>query len=1508
MIYRGQFGDYNNNLYKVEFYKHLDNETRYALYAPLYPFDTFTEDRTITVDGFDDYGNASLNMDAFMPRSLPDGKIYFTINTEYISGISIGDELEIKFSSMLSLGADIQKAKYCYGVKFGKFNVTTTDNVTTYTLPDGIKIKNYNLTEYSYTTTITESNNLIGFLIDKPNCNSVSVKNITIINNTQGTAFDVLNDTSGWCLKNKYPSDNASLGELTFSYATDYADGWTTPDGQSTNINCGSVTDSSGIYYRAYTPSDNSTVYTVDYNTDYRYPNIAYTKNIYLPKGEYMIDTSVMSAEGGGLMFKFKSEGETVASYEIPGYQDGRFHSLTFNITLGKDCDEIFFGNEDETLFCNKYCIIMPLLYKKVEDDKIYYTVPTDGILTVKSDGNLSCNFTSDTNNVGSGMYYGEIVTWFNTTIPRSMPDGKIYFTIDTEYFEGINIDDELEITFIAVRSMGWAIQDFKHFYGIKFGKFNVTMDDDGTITLTLMDDAIDVNTRDTIVEYSYTTTITDSNTVFGFDIDASPSYNLNFGQMTIINKTQGTSFDILDYTNGWHLADYYPSDNASLGELTYTYPTDYPNGAWTTPDGKSATVSWGESTDGQFCGGVAGDKFQFVYTYSNWDTNYWVGASPNNINTDYRFPNVEYTQSVYLPKGEYKLNFDVISAFGGGLMLKFKSEGETIASYEIPAYTDENYHNITTTITLDRGCDEIFFGNEDGSLFAAFYKLRDFKLTRKEDNTYSYITEITLGGTPFTVELEGDTDDLFKPIKTSTATATIVTEEYLYDLYSNTNDIDVALYDKDDNIKWLGIVKPLIFNMGYNQKLEEIEIECIDYLEMLDSIYLTDLDIIKNRPIMTFGDLFAKILNEHTKYKYLYYPEIYNFDMLETYSVSTSNFIDKECRISGDDLLYADKNWSLKKILEEMCKYMGLTLVADGERVMLLPYLHLQYNITYKEYYIREKLVFVAQGLSDLSRISADYLYDNSDLELLPVLNKFTCTTKTNKVEELIPDFLDDDNLTNITGGEETATYNSSEQTEDTIDDKKYNAEFKFFKCNSNKVTNYSYTQVPTPVSMMSYVQSSIAYENNYPKSISDLNYYTGGIIGFSSKEIPGEDETTSEFKSSDTSSYQKYYVLSKGSDVNLNYMAIGNPVLRLESDVMNFNNKMALKISGSMIQVPYRRDTNHQWGISDFYTRWPIERDDLHFKLQTSDDKQAYQQTDMFCNIGMTVRVGGYYFHNCGMYFENKKLQSVKHFFRKGWWDTTPVFGMKATRLQFDNESNEWAWGKRMSVTDNSGDSDINQDSSGYWILFNANESQGEYETNSRFNGPTAHVDLPEHFTGKVEICLYPNSIQGVLSIDRYVGDLVQFLSDFKVELVVPRDMSMTEDEWNSETEISAIVDATSFQKGQEVTCELHSDFGKSPAYSTVIGASDYNINNVGSETHCAEEWIVFNYTKQYSEIRKILNTSLKEDQTNEIRPNSIVEIKNSDNFTKMMVDSFKKDYKTGYTEVKLVEICDL
>lgn len=1091
------------------------------------------------------------------------------------------------------------------------------------------------------------------------------------------------------------------------------------------------------------------------------------------------------------------------------------------------------------------------------------------------------------------GIYF-----WDEWTVPRNLPSGHIYFVISTIYFDGINIGDELEFQFTANMGIGWDTQRFKHVYGVRFGKITRETKDGKSVYSVPDTDGIKVNLTEKTT-YTYTTTITESYNLFGFVLDRPQCNALRFRDMSIINKTQGTVIDLINATDGWHIKDYYErvpdTYKTAFNKLTFSYASDYSQG-WTTPDGQSATITCGQSNDGSF-----GDGYlEYVYTYSNWDTN-WDIRSLEQGNDVFRYPNMEFRQNVYLPSGEYRLFLNYCQYNGGGLMFKFKKDGNTISKYDVPQANGGT--NLYIEVTLDEDCDELFFGNEDESLFSNNIALYEFKIEKKTDA--GEVHEITLGGTPFVVELEGDEDDIFKPIRTSTAAANIVTDEYLFDLYSNTNDINVTLYDNNMNIKWLGIVKPLIFNMGYNQKVEEIEVECIDYLEMLDSLYLSDTEIISNRPLLTFGEIFARILSEKTKYKYLYYPEIFNFNMLDRYSVSSGNFIDKECKISGTDLLYTEKNWTLKKILEEMCKFMGVTLVADGENLMLLPYLHLQYLPTYKKYLIGSKLVLQEEKVSNTSSIPVEYMYENSDLELMPVLNKFTCTTKTNKIEDLIPDFLNEDNLVNITGGDD-AQYNSYEHAEDiTIDKKKYSGDFKFYRCTANNMTNYVYTQRTEPTSQSDYSTANIdRFDNVYPQSISDLEKYSGGIIAFKSKDIT-EEEERSEFKSSEQSDYQTYYVISKGKDINLHCMAMGNPVLKLESDVIHFTNKMALKISGSMIQAMYARGKNRSEKIEKFFDRWPIERDDEHYIISNTD-KQNWLQTDMFCHLNMVIKVGDYYFRNCGSYFKDNQLQSIKQYFRKGWWDTESGYGVVSTRLQFDNEDNKWAFGNTMSVTDNSGDDGINQDSAGYWIMFNANESQGDYKADNQF-APRPHVDLPEQFTGRLEIYIFPNCSQAMAGDDRYFGGLIQFLSDFEVSLVVPRDMNMTEEEWNSETEISAIIDNTSFQNGKEITCELHTDFGKTPAYSTVIGASEYSINNVDEETHCAEEWIVYNYTKQYSEIRKILNTSLKE-SNNEIRPCSIIEMKNTDNFTKMMIDSYKKDYRTGYTEVKLVEICDL
>lgn len=1083
---------------------------------------------------------------------------------------------------------------------------------------------------------------------------------------------------------------------------------------------------------------------------------------------------------------------------------------------------------------------------------------------------------------------------WHNSYISRSLPDGQYWFNVSGGYFNGIEIGDVLEFKF---KFKGFQTQDRSNgqlkAYGIKFGHIIAT-NSEGVTTYSL-DSSIDCTAFGTDVEnhsngteYSFTFQSMGSsvpNTIakwdyFGFVIRNTNCNCFKVSDLVIYNKTKGTSFTIIGGSTQWSLQNYYDGLIAdSMGELHMDI-------AETTTNQAQQTVSTGRHNN-QSNGLFESGYYFEAYTGSDSGNFYTFDQCAYMVNDSYRFPNWYMYKKIDLVPGTYKFYINNTQTQGLGTYLYMLRNGEIV---ERRQFTNYGFETTIFTITTTQLVDEIRIGNTEQTTYFRENYITDVWLERLEIKQTR--VDVTLGGEPFTVELQGDDEDLFKPIRTSIATATIVSENYLFNLYSNQNDINVRLIkgDYDGDIEWMGVVKPLVFDMGYNQELEEIQIECADYIGSLENVYLTDIDIITNHPIMSFGELFNKILFENTKYKNLYVPNLTNFDMLSTYRISTRNFIDDDCKIVTQNnqttLLYADKNWSLYKILEEMCKYMGVTLVVEGEDVILIPYLQLQFTYTFKKYSIGSSLTLIGNSYTKSHSKSVVNLYDNSDLSLLPVLNKFSVKTKTNKVKEIIPDFLDDDNVENITNvpvGQQTTWETSINLGEYEFDDKTYQCDVKMLKTKSDKCTNYIHVQSPKPTTV-DYDPSIIHTYHNYPVRYTGLvDGYCGGIIDF--RAIEQKEEDDSNLKSNAMTSYERYLVLAKGSDDNINLLPIWLPCFKIVSDEMQFTNKMALQISGSLIQTPYVKASNGV-DVENVFDQVPIERDeDMHisFEALAPGVSNAYHQTEMFGFVTMDIKVGDYYFHNS---------RYDKNFLREGFWDTTSDSGgMNSTRLQFDNEQNEWAFGKSMSEVDNSGDSAINQDNSGYWIMFKANEDN-------------LGTSLPEKFTGRLEITFYPNWTQSLNDDHRYFGSDIQFLKDFKVKLVVPRNMEYTEDEWNSETQIDAVIDSESLRKAQTIEVEMHTDFGKCPAYSVVMGAQDYQVINMNEGSHCAEEWIVYNYTNQYSDVRKVLDTSVN----GEIHPYSLITMTGRSHFGKMVVDSYKKDYRTGYTKVKLIEICNL
>lgn len=198
--------------------------------------------------------------------------------------------------------------------------------------------------------------------------------------------------------------------------------------------------------------------------------------------------------------------------------------------------------------------------------------------------------------------------------------------------------------------------------------------------------------------------------------------------------------------------------------------------------------------------------------------------------------------------------------------------------------------------------------------------------------------TEITLSSTPFTVQYDGDDNNIYKPYKCSTATIGVVNESFNADfakckrcdtfvrLLKWRNDVvavsdhngiykytdsagktlavkyniigngglgvhsvfnDFRPQDVDENCyttEWAGYITPNSYNQPFSNYLDEYEIECQDVLSCLR--YYTINDIENNTYKLSFDD----ILNA-TKYVLPYAPAIKN--IFKTTAIKTAGHED---------------------------------------------------------------------------------------------------------------------------------------------------------------------------------------------------------------------------------------------------------------------------------------------------------------------------------------------------------------------------------------------------------------------------------------------------------------------------------------------------------------------------------------------------------------------------------------------------------------------------------------
>ena len=138
-------------------------------------------------------------------------------------------------------------------------------------------------------------------------------------------------------------------------------------------------------------------------------------------------------------------------------------------------------------------------------------------------------------------------------------------------------------------------------------------------------------------------------------------------------------------------------------------------------------------------------------------------------------------------------------------------------------------------------------------------------KLYNVEVNTGSGGSkEITLAGNPFTTAMDSSDKTIYTPAKYQTATVRVITPDYNFDIYSaKAQGTKVLLTDESGNIIWVGYVTPNLYDMGFVEEREEIEIECIDALSTLQYIKYQAED----KEVVSFYDILYKVLTNCNAY-----------------------------------------------------------------------------------------------------------------------------------------------------------------------------------------------------------------------------------------------------------------------------------------------------------------------------------------------------------------------------------------------------------------------------------------------------------------------------------------------------------------------------------------------------------------------------------------------------------------------------------------------------------------
>lgn len=672
--------------------------------------------------------------------------------------------------------------------------------------------------------------------------------------------------------------------------------------------------------------------------------------------------------------------------------------------------------------------------------------------------------------------------------------------------------------------------------------------------------------------------------------------------------------------------------------------------------------------------------------------------------------------------------------------------------------------------------------------------------------------TELTFGSDPFVITYN-DGDTIYKPIKMSNATCSVLSTDYMFDIYTSTiQGVKMVLTNVDSNkIDWVGYVTPNLYTQDWEIELEKINIEAVDAISTLEQFKYKSIDVV-NKKIKSFEDIIISIIKKCNCYNHIYINQ--NSSLNETADktniinklfISEQNFFSQDVKTTTYNQ-YIDKivttndyssDMNCREVLTEIMQYLNYTLVAFGDAVYIIDYNGIKdNNVNYTHYSTSNNWLTKTienTTLSDVSAITGSSFKKNgSSIELDKTYNSISVKTNLYNNDTLLPAFFNDDKLTNtLTNWIDYVTHNSD-----------------------NTVTNWASTN---------YLDTSNTYYLHKYFNHSDFNYYIyDNDTNWNIVNTPLSYDVTLNNIGAGIVKYAAVHSSIEKPSFS-NYIQLFRHLPNNPTDAQNICKKVLSLKPNVLPEVAYML-SNEYYILVNCSAAWSDEN------VPFITDHTRKNDTEW----------------GRGFLFLTAKLKIGN----KYWNGTTWTLTDSTFRIYFDKGNEAHLINKWFSVQDN---------------IYLGN--QYDYANVSE-RGQLIPITKSFNLMGAIEFELYtPQAVD-----ETYRTEHV-FIKDFSIKYVKGGTKKNTDTDTNYQNEISGDY----VNEFSELNLKVCSHTNKGMSYSSVLQKNDDNtfayntaiVNKSINLTQPQEYNIINKYVQQYSVPQRVLNLTLE----NKYKPYSLL-----------------------------------